>query len=507
MADEEIELAWRLSVEGAEEVKAKISDLHDQFNRGEISTEQYAKGLRSAGSELKTFSDASQLQTRAFMAAHPGLGALSRAMSGFSSILRAGQAASNAMNLAMIATQGTSSNLAALQAEAAAAQRAYNKAVAEFGPESEEASMALDQLNAATAKVREEQDKMAQQSIQNAFTFATSMGIMVSSAVQSIPRIKTELGNLSKSIGETFGKLGGGGNVARALGGMAAIGLGATALATGGFNALIGQSDTVADKLKAIGGIGAIGVGIALEFPAIAKIALIGTAIATATVAIILFRKELADTMAGVAEALAPAGGALMKFFTEDLPAWGTSALSWLSGVFSVAFTSIWQGILAVATTIWDSLKSAFVGFWNGMIGVANAALAGIASGIQGFINSVIDGINALISIYNAAARALGQGTMATVSRISIPVPQIPVISAATGFNGILAQDTIFQAHRGEMVRITPASDVRGGLGGGTTVIHNHHHNYHIEGSVWSERDLKRMIGRGLYYDLRDRGV
>lgn len=489
MATDEVQLAWHLSVAGAEEVTQKLSDLHQQFDRGEISVQDYSKGLRNAGSDLNALRNSSQLSTRAWQAQHPQLNMLSRSMSGMSRVMSTVVMAQTAMNVANLLFNQQAKGRQTLVNELAAAERDYNNALT--ADAKEEASRRV----AALKSELEDYDKqMTQQTISNTITFASSIGMIGASIIGALPKLK----DLSGAMSGMFKNLGGG-NAARALGGMAALGIGATALATGGLDALIGKSETVEDKLKAIGGIGAIGVGIALEFPAIAKIALIGTAIAVATTGIILFRNEIGAAFAFIAEALAPTADAIMNFFTHDLLAWGAFALSWLGSTFGPAFTAIWEGIQTGAEFIWNSLQAGFLALWNGFATVANNAMVAIATGIQSFINGIISGVEAAL---NAIARLSGGGGI-SLGRVSIAAPSIPLIAAANGFNGMVTRPTLFlTGERGrEHVKVTPGGLQAGGSGGATIV-----NNFNVEGSIRSDNDFLRMVDKYFVREAHRRG-
>jgi hypothetical protein len=503
MADDEIELAWKLSLVGADEVKSKITDLHQQFNRGEITVDQYSKGMKQASGELGALTNQGQIASRMFAAQHPAINQLSRAMSGFNSVLHASLAVSNAFNLATIAMSGNSSELTGLQADAAKAQREYNAAVKQFGEDSPEAQQAADNMAVAFAKVKDAQDQMTQQTIQNSITFATSIGVMATTVISNIPKMQIAMAELGASFNSTFSKLGGG-SAARAMGGIAAIGSGAALLATGGIDALIGKSGSLEDKLKAVGGVGLVGVGIALEFPEIAKLALIGTAVATATVAIILFREEIGKAFQWIGQQLAPVGADIAKFFTQDLPTWGGQALTWLGNVFYTGFSTAWQGIQSAAEASWIALKSGFLGLWNSFATVANAAMSGIAVGISGFLNGIISAVE---SALNAMARLSGGGGI-SLGRVSISAPQIPLIAAATGMDSITNGPMLILAGEGgrrEHVTVTPESSAgfsgQGG-GGGRGDVHIHLHG----SNLWTTRDLLRTASKAFDSDLTSRG-
>lgn len=101
----------------------------------------------------------------------------------------------------------------------------------------------------------------------------------------------------------------------------------------------------------------------------------------------------------------------------------------------------------------WENIKKGFITTINGIIGGLNAGMAAIASGINFVVNGIISAINAVINAYNSLPEKLRIfGSAHTISTVNIAAPSIPLITAATGFQGKLSQDTIFQPTRARML-------------------------------------------------------
>src|SRR3990167_11095772 len=98
-----IPLSWDLQIRGAEEVKQKLSEINDQFARGEISTGEYAKGLREANRDSRVFINSQNVQKNLFLATHPILNNFTRAMSVFGSVMRSVSTAMLLINTAQLA--------------------------------------------------------------------------------------------------------------------------------------------------------------------------------------------------------------------------------------------------------------------------------------------------------------------------------------------------------------------------------------------------------------------
>lgn len=392
----EIPLSWKLSVIGADDVKRQISDLQSKFASGQITTDQYAKGLRDASRQSGALANQSRVTNQLFLAQHPVLNQVSKSVSAFTGIMRTALSVQQALNIATLVMQGSSKGLAEQQNKLAEAQYELNKALESGDPEA--ISRALGRYNTEAAKLKELQDEIAAQKFNNMITLGVSIALITGEMIQLIakyPEMKATFQAIRGVIAQSFesGRIRNffntiqagfsylrngptpltsigtpdiankpkGPGLARTIGGIAAIGAGATSLAFGGIDALIGKSEKLEDKLKAIAGIGLIGVGIALEFPAIAKFALIGTAIAVATTAIILFRKEIAgalDALLGgegtaenFARRISALGDAMDTFFAK-------LGMDWSAG-FAKGLNTIIVGVNALVEAMADSVNPA----------------------------------------------------------------------------------------------------------------------------------------------------
>jgi hypothetical protein len=168
-----------------------------------------------------------------------------------------------------------------------------------------------------------------------------------------------------------------------------------------------------------------------------------------------------------------------LKFWGEEVP----NALFFSASVFGVAF---------------EIMKLSFGNFMNSLIGMANAGIGGIVKGFEGLANSAITAINAIIRGINKLTEWTGL-KFSTMATISLAAPQIPFISAATGFAGVLPRDTMFMAHSGERVQITPTSKMSSG-GGGNTI------NINVAGSVWEFDHLYYQVAKEFKERLKNVG-
>ena len=171
--------------------------------------------------------------------------------------------------------------------------------------------------------------------------------------------------------------------------------------------------------------------------------------------------------------ALGQAGLFLANFFMNDLPKWGSEGFKLLS--------------------------DAFVATWNAIISTTNLGVNAVISGVNGIINGAISAINAFISAINNILKKAKLGTISLIPKFAgIPKIDIPLIKAATGFNGQVNRPTVFLAGEAgpEQVSISPNG---GSSGGGITVVVN------VQGSILTERELFRRVDENLKNELKKR--
>src|SRR3990167_4421741 len=177
--------------------------------------------------------------------------------------------------------------------------------------------------------------------------------------------------------------------------------------------------------------------------------------------------------MVSIPMALGQAGLFLSNFFLNDLPVWGKTGL--------------------------DFLSKLFINTWNSIIATTNAGVNAVVSGVNFIINSAISAINSFISAINNILKKAKLGTISLIPKFQgIPPINIPMISAATGFNGMVNKPTMFLAGEAgpESVYISPNG---GSNGGGITVVVN------VQGSILTERELFRRVDENLKNELRKR--
>jgi len=464
-------LSWKLQIQGAEQVKAKLQEINSEFEQGRITSEQWSAQVNQQGRVLRGFNNNLNISKNLFLAQHPAVRNLTRAMSTFGSITRGVLAITTALNVARM--QGTTltqeeTDLMLQEVDI------MNKLAQARDPE--EIRKYSDELVIIRERLEAIKKEKADQQFTEIATAIASIGLAASMATKSIIDFIP--------IMQKFGGMSRGGKM---LAGGGLIGLGAGLFATGGIDALIGKSDKLEDKLKAIGGIAAMGIGTVMFLPpGIQQFALIAVAVATATVAILVFRKEIEGFFVWLGTALAPVGESFMNFFTVDLPGWFASSLETL-------------------TPLWDALKGGFTGFGNIIITVINFLAGGIVSGLNTIGQTIVDFVNRLIAKYEAMRKSLGSIGKALpqlnpLTFEPIKFTPIPLIEAATGFEGMVNKPTMFLAGEAGSEMVSISSRNRGGSSM-TVVINNN-----IGGSILTEKKVVDITLNSLKEELRRRG-
>jgi len=150
------------------------------------------------------------IQKNIFLATHPVLNNLTRAMSVFGSVNRAVMSALNTINIAMIALNTNSSGVAQANADLLQAQREYNDAVRKFGPDSREAIEAMDKLRVAEVKLAEETQNRTNQITSAWIAVVSGISGVVTCIVLTLPKILPVLSRVGAGFSSFFGLIGAG---------------------------------------------------------------------------------------------------------------------------------------------------------------------------------------------------------------------------------------------------------------------------------------------------------
>ena len=448
-----IDITYKFSSEGTDQVKSDLDQLSDAFNRAKASGGQFGKEQRALSSAVSRRIGEDRLQNRLLLAQHPSLLKASRIMSTLSSITRGLLTVQNALNLAKL-----NSNTIDIEGEASERRvneltREMNNELKKLHPNMQKVADIQEQINIELATNAERIQALKDSKFSEWFTMLTSI-VFTASTVFGI--FRKDLSTFAK-VFTTIG-----GAIASAGGALAILGTAVTAF---------------------------------FAIPALVS-------------ALPLFASRFLDLIPGMKELQKSFGEwmrslgtldatwldeAVPKFFNEDIPlAVGNAGIA-LSQFF-LTDLPLWSGIGL------ELLKTAFITTFNGIISAINFGVNSVISGINLIINGAISAINSFISAINRILTRARLGTIPLIPSFSgIPTVNLPLIAAAKGFNGMVNSPTMFLAGEAgpEQVSITPNS---GRSGSGNTIIIN------VGGSVVTERKLAQIVDQYQKQNLKSRG-
>jgi len=412
----EFPLIWRFQVQGAEDVKARLKEVNEQFARGELTTHQYAQKLRELNRDANTLSGAMRLQGNIMRALHPNLAMLERSFSRLGSVARSVLSTLDTVNIIQLVMIGRTNSLTEAQDELEKAQRNYNLAVEQFGANSPQALKALEDLSEAQNKLNR------------------AMKEAESDKLNSIVGSLSGIANIAGSLGFAVMGLG---RFSGALAGLRGV-----------LTALIPSFGSILTMLGALGPTGLV--------------------IAGAIAAIGLLAYAYQSNMFNMLDVLNNVGSSIVTFFTRIMP----SALQIAANVIINIFTTVIPDALSNFAKF---ITSIFTNALPQVISSFISSLAGAVDSIVGYvmkiINSVNNAINAILglviktpsisttsysytpssssSTYSSSSSSSSSSNTATTSKSSSKgggPAKGPAIPLQHGFEGIVNRPTLFLA-------------------------------------------------------------
>jgi hypothetical protein len=412
----EFPLIWRFQVQGAEDVKARLKEVNEQFARGELTTHQYAQKLRELNRDANTLSGAMRLQGNIMRALHPNLAMLERSFSRLGSVARSVLSTLDTVNIIQLVMIGRTNSLTEAQDELEKAQRNYNLAVEQFGANSPQALKALEDLSEAQNKLNRAMKEAE-----------------------------------SDKLNSIVGSLSGIANIAGSLG-FAVMGLGRFSGALAGVKGSINGTYTI----------------IWFNTYYAWCIRTHGLVIAGAIAAIGLLAYAYQSNMFNMLDVLNNVGSSIVTFFTRIMP----SALQIAANVIINIFTTVIPDALSNFAKF---ITSIFTNALPQVISSFISSLAGAVDSIVGYvmkiINSVNNAINAILglviktpsisttsysytpssssSTYSSSSSSSSSSNTVTTSKSSSKgggPAKGPAIPLQHGFEGIVNRPTLFLA-------------------------------------------------------------
>jgi hypothetical protein len=407
----EFPLVWRFQVQGAEDVKARLKEVNEQFARGELTTHQYAQKLRELNRDANTLSGAMRLQGNIMRAMHPNLAMLERSFSRLGSVARSVLSTLDTVNIIQLVMIGRTNSLTEAQDELEKAQRNYNLAVEQFGANSPQALKALEDLSEAQNKLN-----------------------------------KAMKDAESDKLNSIVGSLSGIANIAGSLG-FAVMGLGRFS------GALTGLRGVLAALIPSFGSIltmlGALGPT--------------GLVIAGAIAAIGLLAYAYQSNMFNMLDVLNNVGSSIVMFFTRIIPSALQIAANVIINIFTTVIPDALSNFAKFITSIFtNALPQAISSFISSLTGAVDS----IVGYVMKIINSVSNAINSVLGLViktpsisttsysytaysSSSSSSSSSSKTATTSKSSSKgggPAKGPAIPLQHGFEGIVNKPTLFLA-------------------------------------------------------------
>ena len=446
MADPSINITYKFGSEGTDQVKSELDQLSDAFNRAKASGGNFGKEQSALSSVVNRRIGEDRLQNRLFLAQHPNILKLSRAMSTLSSITRTILTISNALNISKIRGQQIDAEGIAGQNRINALIRERKNELAKLNPSVEKLASIEEELNVEYALQREHIQALKDSEFESWITSITSALYALSTPISLITLHGAKIVGVFTAIGATFTTFA---SIVGAFFASSAIVSALPLFASRFLDLIPGMKElqkSFGEWLRSLGTLDATWLD-----EAIPK----------------FFNED-------IPLAVGNAGLALTQFFLTDLPLWAGTGL--------------------------ELLKTAFITTWNGIVSAVNVGINSVISGINFIVNGAITAINSFISMIN---RILSRARLSSIPLIpsfsGIPQVSLPLIAAAKGFDGMVNRPTMFLAGEAgpEQVSITPNG---GRSGSGSTLIIN------VGGSVVTERKLAQIVDQYQKQNLKSRG-
>jgi len=404
-------LVWRFQAQGAEDVKAKLKEINEQFARGEITTHEYARKLRELNRDANTLSGSMRLQSNLMRAMHPNLAMLERSFSRLGSVARSVMSTLDTVNIIQLVMLGRTNSLAEAQDNLEKAQRNYNLAVEQFGASSPQALQALEALSEAQNKLND--------------------------AIK-----ESEHDRLNALVGSLSGIA----NIAGSLG-FAVMGLSRFSGALVGLKgALVALLPSFASVLGMIGMLGPAGI-----------------AIAGAIAAIGLLAYAYQSNLFNIQNVMNIVGSNIVTFFTNIIPSALQIAANMILGIFSRSIPDALMNFAGFMNNLFTILLPQAVASFVYYLANAANTITGYATQMINMINNTINALRGLIGIRlpSVSVHSYSSGTSSTPrTSSSSPGTSKPSSSSASskgggptkgpaiplqhGFEGIVNKPTLF---------------------------------------------------------------
>lgn len=191
----------RLNITGADAVKARLAEVRQEMQRGNLTADEYIKLSREQSRLSGVLTNAKRAETRAFLAQHPVLNQTVRSLSAVASVGRTLLAVSTAFSVATLALTATSAEVLSKQAEIRELQRELAIELAKASPDAEKIRKLNDELNIANAELNDLLKNADEQKVNSLLGLAGSLAAVAGGMSQ--------IALAAPGLGAALGPLGG----------------------------------------------------------------------------------------------------------------------------------------------------------------------------------------------------------------------------------------------------------------------------------------------------------
>ena len=195
-----IPLTWKASIFGAEDVKAKLAEIRTEYQNGGIGIQEYTQKQTFLTRQLRQSNQTLGMQKSVFLATHPALNQLSRAMSIYGGVSRSVLSIMNAINLASIATHQFDQQIFDLNLQ----KLDQEKKIRQLKDQGREGTAEYDEeiakLKEIAAQIKAIQEESKKQDLSNFVTSLSAIGTAVAVSTSAIISILPHMTKLRGAL-------------------------------------------------------------------------------------------------------------------------------------------------------------------------------------------------------------------------------------------------------------------------------------------------------------------
>ena len=203
-----IQISYKYQIQGAEDVKKRLKEINEEYNRGEMSIEKYRKSLSDVNRDAKSLNQTQNISKNIMLATHPALNRLTRGISIFGSVSRTAMSIMNSLNLANLTASSIDSQGAQITADLAQKRRELALELSKTIPDMIKVAGLQEDINLLEAQSKEHLDAINNQKFDGFITTLSGLGTAISttfSLLMSNGTIRNQLIRAASFLGGVFG--------------------------------------------------------------------------------------------------------------------------------------------------------------------------------------------------------------------------------------------------------------------------------------------------------------